>query len=139
MISIDHIVPGSPARLSSLPAPNPCIGRENDVNAIINSLLEPGSQAVALLGAGGIGKTTVALDVLWDGRVVTSSYKTRYFVECDGATTIQLLLHKLATALGITLDHGSRAGPTFIHISRMRRRRPPGQLPGTAGNAPRRR
>src|ERR1700722_6299396 len=124
--TIDH-VPDSPERSAnllavearspgySLPARKPCIGREDDVNAIIASLLDHGSQAVTLLGTGGIGKTTVALEVLWDDRVV-KSHKQCYFVGCDGATTVPLLLRKLAATLGIETDHDSQqrqAGSSF--------------------------
>ena len=78
------------------------------MNAIIDALLEAGSHAVALLGAGGIGKTTVSLDVLWNHRVLESPFKWRCFAECDGATTIPLLLGRIATTLGVEVDLGTK-------------------------------
>ena len=59
------------------------------------------AKPVIILGSGGIGKTTLALAVLHDDQVA-EKYSQRYFVSCDGITSIDLLLTELAAVLRIS-------------------------------------
>ncbi|KAJ6618150.1 hypothetical protein B0H10DRAFT_1947770 [Mycena sp. CBHHK59/15] len=71
--------------------------------AIIATLMGSSPARVAILGAGGIGKTTLAMSVLYDPQVV-GRYESRYFVACDGVTSAELLLTELANVLRLPRD-----------------------------------
>ncbi|KAJ7754758.1 P-loop containing nucleoside triphosphate hydrolase protein, partial [Mycena olivaceomarginata] len=60
-------------------------GRESELNGIVNMLSQP-SVRLAILGAGGMGKTSLAKAVLHHADV-TSKYECRFFVPCDSVTT----------------------------------------------------
>jgi len=87
-----HELPANPSRL---------IGRDDVKSEVIKSILD--AKPVIILGSGGIGKTTLALAVLHDDQVV-EVYNCRYFVSCDGMTSIDLLLAELATVLRISTE-----------------------------------
>src|SRR5271154_4726515 len=88
--------------LHELPAkPSWVIGRDSEQSDIIKSVLA--GKPVVILGSGGIGKTTLALTVLYDEKVV-KKYKHQYFVSCEGITSINLLLGELVKVLGIPLE-----------------------------------
>jgi predicted ATPase len=56
---------------------------------------------IVILGAGGIGKTTLALSVM-PAAEITERYAKRYFIICEAATTVDLLLSEMADVVGIT-------------------------------------
>ncbi|KAJ7677994.1 hypothetical protein DFH06DRAFT_1316779 [Mycena polygramma] len=85
------------------PKPHFMYGREREKAAIIAALMEQCSARIAILGAGGIGKTTLAASVLHDEKVI-SRYDSRYFVACDGVTSAELLLTELANVLRLPRD-----------------------------------
>jgi hypothetical protein len=78
-------------------------GREREKEDIVSTLMGSLPARVAILGAGGIGKTTLALSVLYDEQVV-SRYDSRYFVACDGVTSAELLLTELANVRRLPRD-----------------------------------
>lgn len=85
------------------PKPHFMYGREREKTAIVTMLAGSSPARIAILGAGGIGKTTLALSVLYDPQVI-QRYESRYFVACDGVTSAELLLTELANVLRLPRD-----------------------------------
>ncbi|KAH8810127.1 hypothetical protein DL96DRAFT_553855 [Flagelloscypha sp. PMI_526] len=85
----------------ALPAsPEIVIGRDTVVENVVQAVLTSSKPRVALLGPGGIGKTTVGTTVLHDARI-TSVYPTKYFTSSELAPTTELLEIRISEALGI--------------------------------------
>ncbi|KAH8814602.1 hypothetical protein DL96DRAFT_1504687 [Flagelloscypha sp. PMI_526] len=82
------------------PSPKLVIGRDSVVEPIIQVILSFPEPRVAILGPGGIGKTTIGTIVLHDSRIITA-YPTRYFVSSELAPTAELLVIRVADALAI--------------------------------------
>ncbi|KAJ7454947.1 hypothetical protein B0H11DRAFT_2244722 [Mycena galericulata] len=82
-------------------APQIFHGRESELKDVVALLLQDAPR-VALLGPGGIGKTSLARSVLHHPEVA-DRYRDRYFVSCDSAGTVEDLALAVATALGVEL------------------------------------
>ncbi|KAG6810208.1 hypothetical protein H0H92_012899 [Tricholoma furcatifolium] len=83
------------------PEPGCMIGRDEQLSAVIATLLQPPAR-IAILGGGGMGKTTLALAILHHPAVV-ERYSSRYFVSCEGISLLSSLVEKIANALHIPL------------------------------------
>ncbi|KAJ7450392.1 hypothetical protein FB451DRAFT_1566603 [Mycena latifolia] len=82
--------------LSLLPA-NPKIfhGRDGEVQDIVSVLLQE-SPRVAILGSGGIGKTSLATAVVHHSEIA-EKFQQRYFVACEAASSHIDLVHAVAS------------------------------------------
>ncbi|EED80979.1 predicted protein [Postia placenta Mad-698-R] len=80
------------------PRPAVCVGRDKDVDTFRTFLLQ--QSHVLISGAGGVGKTTVALELLHHPEVACA-FPTRCFVSCDAVTDLEAFRLKLADALGV--------------------------------------
>ncbi|KAJ6620063.1 hypothetical protein B0H10DRAFT_1115979 [Mycena sp. CBHHK59/15] len=90
----------SSGSLSLLPgSPKIFHGRESELRDLIDILLGD-SPRVAILGTGGMGKTTLAKAALHHP-TVTNKYQNRYFIPCDSALTSSDLVSITASNLGI--------------------------------------
>ncbi|KAH8810128.1 hypothetical protein DL96DRAFT_1685613 [Flagelloscypha sp. PMI_526] len=81
-------------------SPEIVIGRDTVVEDAVQAVLSSSRPRVALLGPGGIGKTTIGTTVLHDHRI-TSAYPTKYFISSELTPTTELLEICIADALSI--------------------------------------
>ncbi|OSX61997.1 hypothetical protein POSPLADRAFT_1056586 [Postia placenta MAD-698-R-SB12] len=83
------------------PRPVLFFGRKEEREYLVDAILQR-KQTIAL-GTGGIGKTTVITEALYDDRVL-SQFTCRYFVSCEDITTLDGLRTGIADALGMLAE-----------------------------------
>ncbi|KAJ7632441.1 hypothetical protein FB45DRAFT_912441 [Roridomyces roridus] len=84
--------------------PRHFFGREESVDAVVTTVISPTPGRVAILGAAGIGKTSIASMMLFDSRVVQCFGAHRYLISCDAAAGKDDLLTSIAGPLGLQGD-----------------------------------
>ncbi|KIK01282.1 hypothetical protein K443DRAFT_98958 [Laccaria amethystina LaAM-08-1] len=91
--------------------PQIMFGRDHEIETLVDAVLKhdysDGVNAltrIAILGPGGIGKTSLALSVLHDARVQTKYGDARVFVSCEAASSPDRLVNELAVALQIKIE-----------------------------------
>jgi predicted ATPase len=110
----------SPATiLSSPPLPRtPTVGRDRDI-AAVTGLLRSGTRLLTLSGAGGIGKTRLALEVAQ--RLADEFGSDLYYVSVESVTSPELLLRTIADRLQVRLE--DTRGPLHALVEYFRDRR----------------
>ncbi|KAJ7261201.1 hypothetical protein C8J57DRAFT_1719913 [Mycena rebaudengoi] len=93
--------------------PHPQIfnGRESELQDVVNILMQD-SAHIAILGAGGMGKTSLATAVLHNPQV-EFKYSHRYFVPCHSSPTCNELAATIADHIG--LEKGSNMAKKVAH------------------------
>ncbi|TFK36427.1 hypothetical protein BDQ12DRAFT_654525 [Crucibulum laeve] len=83
--------------------PKMVVGREKEIGDIVDIILGVGDSPprLAILGPGGIGKTSLALSVLHEGRIRQKYGDARLFIPCEATSSIDLLLMEIAHVLDI--------------------------------------
>ncbi|KAJ7864156.1 P-loop containing nucleoside triphosphate hydrolase protein, partial [Mycena leptocephala] len=81
------------------PSPQIFHGRESELQEIVD-LLQQESPRIAILGHGGIGKTSLATAVLHHAQVV-DEYLHRYFVPCHSTSSCSDLVSSVASHIGL--------------------------------------
>ncbi|KAJ6596225.1 P-loop containing nucleoside triphosphate hydrolase protein, partial [Mycena vulgaris] len=118
----------SSSSLISLLPPQPKIfhGRQKELEDVVHALLLSPAR-VAILGGGGIGKTTLAAAVLHHPDIV-SQYWHRHFISCESATTSVLLISTVALHLGLepsrqpinmVVQHLSQCGSVLLVLDNL--------------------
>ncbi|KAH7098664.1 hypothetical protein BKA62DRAFT_362269 [Auriculariales sp. MPI-PUGE-AT-0066] len=77
-------------------------GRDELVNIIVELICASTGARIAIMGSGGIGKTSLSLAVIHDERVVGVIGDSGYFVSVESATDVGAAAHLLAGQLGLT-------------------------------------
>jgi predicted ATPase len=98
--------------------PTPTVGRDRDI-AAVTKLLRGGTRLLTLSGAGGIGKTRLALEVAQ--RLADEFGPDLYYVSVEAVTSPELLLRTIADRLQVRLE--DTRGPLHALVEYLRERR----------------
>ncbi|KAJ7034063.1 hypothetical protein C8F04DRAFT_956937 [Mycena alexandri] len=111
-----------------LPAePKIFYGREKELTDILK-LFKQESPRIAILGAGGMGKTSLSKAVLHHSEITTKYHANRFFIACDGLTTKVELVNIVGAHLGLksgkdltrgVLRHLSNAPSTLLVLDNL--------------------
>ncbi|KAJ7288724.1 P-loop containing nucleoside triphosphate hydrolase protein, partial [Mycena rebaudengoi] len=93
------------------PPPQIFHGRDSELQDIIKLLLRD-SARIAILGTGGIGKTSLATAALHDSQV-EGKYSRRYFVPCHSSSTCSQLVSTVADHIGV--EKSSNLAQKIVH------------------------
>ncbi|KAJ6561869.1 hypothetical protein B0H19DRAFT_89117 [Mycena capillaripes] len=120
----------SSGSLSLLPAsPKIFHGRETELKDLVG-LLRAGFPRIAILGPGGMGKTSLAIH---DPNII-NKYQTRYFISCDSARTCDSLVAIIASNLDlepsrklakVVVSHLSTSPPCMVVLDNFETPREP--------------
>ncbi|KAG8959057.1 hypothetical protein FRC03_008513 [Tulasnella sp. 419] len=99
----DKISGDTPLSLPStfMPASPKIFGRHSYIEKVVRLLLSGTSTRVAILGPGGMGKTSVALKAIHDARIIERFGFNRRWVPCEQATSVPLFSELIAKSLGL--------------------------------------
>ncbi|KZV72146.1 hypothetical protein PENSPDRAFT_371852 [Peniophora sp. CONT] len=91
-------------------------GRDKEVNHAVDLIVRQAPARVAVLGSGGIGKTSIALAVLHHPEVKALYADRRCFMSCETTTTADEIVGALAEALGLQIEKGTSTATARHHL-----------------------
>ena len=98
------------------PAPRDCFGREELIEKIVG--LAESLSPIALIGAGGIGKTSISLTVLHDDRIKKQFGDNRRFLRCDQFSASHAnFLNQISKVIGAGVDNPKDLAPLRPSLS----------------------
>ncbi|KZP07304.1 TPR-like protein [Athelia psychrophila] len=87
-------------------APDIWFGRDGTVSTLAGIIAGNENPRIAIMGAGGIGKTATTLHFIRHEAVVTRYGDRIFFVACDAATSTQLLVSSILKIIGVSAGPG---------------------------------
>ncbi|KAL5486213.1 hypothetical protein ACEPAI_7258 [Sanghuangporus weigelae] len=99
------------SRPRALPSPPEIFfGREDELKQLVRATLSPKAARIAILGPGGVGKTSLTHKLLHHKDVKKRYEGNRFFVPCDSATSVDGLISAIELHLGLNEQKGRNIG-----------------------------
>jgi DNA-binding SARP family transcriptional activator/predicted ATPase len=104
-------------------ASGPFVGREAEIAEIQDCLQDPACRLLTLVGAGGMGKTRLALEAVadWMSRLQEDELEGATLVPLAPVQTAEAIAPAIAQAAGFPLSPGREPGQQLLEILRQKR------------------
>ncbi|KAJ6501389.1 hypothetical protein DFH09DRAFT_1102457 [Mycena vulgaris] len=99
------------------PSPPIFYGRLVEVDHVVNLVLNHAPARVAIIGSGGIGKTSIALTSIHHPDVEKHFLNQRLFLSCEAVITAESLTLDLLKLFGLSADPSGSRSPSDILVS----------------------
>ncbi|KAJ6517042.1 hypothetical protein DFH09DRAFT_1430930 [Mycena vulgaris] len=99
------------------PSPSIFYGRSVEVDHVVDLILNHTPACVAIVGSGGIGKTSIALTSIHHPEVEKYFLNRRFFLSCEAVLTADSLALDLLKLFGLSADSSGSRSPSDILVS----------------------